>query len=73
MRDPTYLCHRNCTYILPGRSIPDAKQKWLREKTHGCWCSSWKMTENGLRIWKNGRWSKPSKGELRHSKNPPRG
>lgn len=64
-----HFSHRACTFILPdgehnhppGRPAP----RWLLERTHGCWCSSWKMTRNGLRIRRRGSWRKANPGELR--------
>jgi len=68
-RHPT---HRDCTYILPSRSHPEASQKWLREKTHCCWCSAWKLMDNGQwRIWRDGDWCKPKPGELRSTEHGP--
>ena len=57
--------HRNCTYILPGRSYPKSKARVLRERTHGCWCSSWREIPGGFQIWRDGKWAKPKAGELR--------
>ncbi len=71
-----WFCHRNCTYILPGRirdqfRTPDMKRQW-RERTHGCWCASWRQLANGqLRIWRDGAWRKPKPGELRTTTRPP--
>ena len=63
--------HRGCTLILPGRmppaNDPARAPKWWAGRTHGCWCSSWRKTRNGLRIWRRGAWRKPRKGELRMS------
>lgn len=57
--------HRNCSHILPGRSFPEAEDQWLRERTHGCWCSSWKEIDGKMHIWREGEWQKPKPGELR--------
>lgn len=65
--------HRNCTVILPGRPAPEAPKRWMRERTHGCWCSAWRELKNGeLRVWRRGAWRKPCKGELRNVKHPER-
>jgi len=61
------MSHRNCTVILPGSSYPNAKEQWRRERTHGCWCSSWRLDQGEYKIWKNDQWETPSKGELRKS------
>lgn len=35
-------------------------------RTHGCWCSSWKlMADDSWRIWRKGRWLRPKSGEVR--------
>lgn len=64
-----HYSHRCCTFILPDASKPERLWKnsprWARERTHGCWCASWRMTRNGLRIWKRGAWRKPKPGEVR--------
>lgn len=62
--------HRNCSFILPGRvegrqMYVEGLPQHVRERTHGCWCSSWRMSRNGLRIWRRGAWRKPKSGELR--------
>ncbi len=60
--------HRNCTLILPAPSasqLPTAAPRWMFERTHGCWCSGWRMTRNGMRVWRCGAWCKPKPGELR--------
>lgn len=58
--------------ILPGKSWPDGREKWMRERTHGCWCSSWRQLPNGeWRIWRLGRWCKPKPGELRSTEREP--
>lgn len=58
--------HRNCTYILPGKSFAGSPFKWMQERTHGCWCSSWKlMADDSWRIWRKGRWLRPKSGEVR--------
>jgi len=65
--------HLNCTYILPGRSFPEGRERWMRERTHGCWCSAWKLLANGqYRIWRCGAWRKPKSGEVRRSRRAPR-
>ena len=58
--------HRNCTVIMPSLHIsPFLTGKQWKERTHGCWCSSWKQLDNEeMRIWRLGRWCKPKKGEL---------
>jgi hypothetical protein len=66
-----YPIHYNCTYILPGKLRPEAPVKWMRERTHGCCCSAWRMTANGLRIWRSGAWRKPKPGELRSTEREP--
>lgn len=63
--------HRGCTYILRGKSYSWAKAKWLRERTHGCWCSAWRETPRGLLVWRRGAWRKPEPGELRSTTRPP--
>jgi hypothetical protein len=66
-----YPTHRNCTYILPGKSYPEGREKWMRERTHGCWCSAWKLNDGQWRIWRLGRWCKPKPGELRSTEREP--
>lgn len=67
-----YPFHRNCTYILPGRSYPDATDKMFRERTHGCWCSSWKKTTDGKwKQWRNGKWATPKTGEVLYTTTKP--
>ena len=65
--------HLNCTYIMPSRLRKRATDpRWLRERTHGCWCSSWKLLKNGeYRIWRRGAWRKPKPGEVRRSRRAP--
>ena len=66
--------HLNCTFILPGKSYPDSPKKWLQERTHGCWCSAWKLLPNGeWRIWRKSRWCRPKPGELRRTNKTPPG
>jgi hypothetical protein len=66
--DLIVMSHLNCSLILPGRSLAGAKQQWLRERTHGCWCSSWRVVNGEYMIWRDERWQKPKPGELRRSK-----
>lgn len=76
--DPERFSHRNCTFILDERPKPFGPRvhpylrrgfpRFLRERTHGCWCSSWRLTRNGMRIWRRGAWRKPKPGELRRVK-----
>lgn len=66
--------HRNCTFILPaiaGHELPKGSPAWWRERTHGCWCSSWRLTSRGWRVRRKGRWAKPRPGELRRHKARP--
>jgi len=64
--------HRACTFIIPDAKLPRpptaGAPRFLRERTHGCWCASWRMTRNGLRVWRRGSWRKPKPGELRRVK-----
>lgn len=46
-----------------GRYHPWRKHAW----SAGCWCSSWRETKNGLRIWRRGAWRKPEVREVRRS------
>ena len=65
------FAHRACTFILPdGRKHPwpAMAPRFLRERTHGCWCSSWRLTRNGLRVWRRGAWRKALPGDLRRVK-----
>lgn len=68
-REPVrYLYHFVCTAILPSiprDKLPEQCPRWWRERTHGCWCSAWRMTRNGLRVWRGGRWAKPKPGEVK--------
>lgn len=60
--------HRNCTAILPAstkRRKDDRVPQWYREQTHGCWCSVWKLDEDGQWwVWRDGQWRKPNNGEM---------
>lgn len=58
--------HKGCTVICAdtGRAWPRTAPKFIRERTHGCWCSSWRLTRNGLRVWRQGRWQKPRPREV---------
>jgi hypothetical protein len=61
------IAHSACTFILPSLSAafaPKNAPRWMTERTHGCWCSSWRMTRNGLRVWRRGAWRKPKRGEV---------
>lgn len=64
--------HFNCSLILPGEmrrvSFGQASPPWWAGRTHGCWCSSWRLTKNGFRIWRRGAYRKPKPGELRRVK-----
>jgi hypothetical protein len=68
------VSHRNCTWILPDGhqwTNRDCLPKWVQKRTHGCWCSSWRLLKNGeWRIWRDGAYRKPKPGELikNHSK-----
>ena len=69
---PKFPTHLNCSYILPGKANPDGREQWMRERTHGCWCSAWKITDEGAwLIWRNGQWCKPKRGELRMTDREP--
>lgn len=60
--------HRRCTVILPAmprEKLPAGLPHWAYKRTHVCWCSAWRETRNGLRIWRRGAWRKPQQGELR--------
>jgi hypothetical protein len=68
-----FIAHRGCTLILPSLSateLPKDAPRWMRERTHGCWCSGWRATTRGLRIWRRGGWRKPEPGEVRRVKKP---
>lgn len=57
--------HKNCTLILDAKfEWPETCPAWMRERTHGCWCSAWKLTEEGMMIWRENMWQKPKKGEI---------
>lgn len=65
--------HRGCTYIMPDskkwqmrRQVKEiyADVPWMLERTHGCWCSSWKQTDDGWLIWRDEQWQKPHQGEF---------
>ena len=60
--------HRNCTAILPAvkrKEIDELFPAWMRERTHGCWCSAWKLDEDGQWwVWRDRQWCKPNKGEM---------
>ncbi len=59
------MSHRNCSEILPARSFPLGATQWLRERTHGCWCSAWSLTQEGeWLIWTDAGWTQPKKGEI---------
>jgi hypothetical protein len=60
--------HGGCTLILQvmdPSNLPKKAPRWRRERTHGCWCSGWRKTRNGFRIWRRGAWRKPKRGEFR--------
>lgn len=66
--------HHRCTLILPSLTAAQLRElhpgrvpRWMRERTHGCWCSSWRLTQMGFRIWRRGSWRKPKPGELLQS------
>lgn len=58
--------HRNCTEIMPATPLvaPVGFPGWWSERTHGCWCSAWRMTKAGLRVRRHGRWAVPNRGEV---------
>ncbi len=63
--------HHRCTYILPSNMAAHVAAKdiaslpkWMTSRTHGCWCSSWKLTGDGWRVWRKGRWLRPKPREL---------
>lgn len=70
--------HLNCTYILPSPARTKFRKnpktpRCYRERTHGCWCSSWRLLKNGeYRVWRRGAWRKPKPGEVRRSRRAPR-
>ena len=68
-----YPAHRNCTWIMKARCYPSSPEKMLRERTHGCWCSSWRQRHDGAFLhWRKGKWLRPTKGDVRMtSKKPP--
>lgn len=74
---PRWFAHRRCTYILDGRpSLSVASDprypRFLRERTHGCWCSSWKLIDDGTwRVWRRGRWVRPKHREVYSPKRGP--
>ena len=68
-----YPYHWICTKIEPvSKSLqervlksPNAP-KWMRERTHGCWCSAWKQKEDGTFLhWRDGRWQEPIRGSIK--------
>lgn len=70
-----HYSHRACTFIMPdvsrrarsarGDPYPTDMPQYMRDRTHGCWCSSWRMTEHsGLLVWRRGAWRRPKPGEL---------
>jgi len=70
---PGHIGRHGCGFkILPSLRVPSlrvcaetASKQW-RERTHGCWCSSWKYDEeHGWYVWRNGCWYRPRKGEFR--------
>lgn len=64
-----YPYHFACTKILPDPRKEGEKiqgPKWMIERTHGCWCSSWRQNEDGTFMqWRNGRWMRPIKGSIK--------
>lgn len=64
-----YLYHHGCTAILPSVSAvhapPNAPQ-WMREQTHGCWCSAWRIGHGGrFMVYRRGGWREPARGEVK--------
>lgn len=62
-----HYSHRNCTFILPNDNR-GLSSIYTPKRTHGCWCSAWRLTRNGMRIWRRGAWRKAKPGELRQVK-----
>lgn len=69
------VAHHSCTFILPaltrqnvGARTWKKLPRWMREQTHGCWCSAWRLTERGWRVWRRGRWSIPRPSEIYNPK-----
>lgn len=64
-----YLYHHACTAILPSldaRHLPPDAPRWMREQTHGCYCSAWLINADGsLAVWRGGAWQAPSRGEVK--------
>ena len=64
--------HVACTFIMAAsarvRQEPPnpAAPRGIAERTHACWCSSWKlMTDGSWRVWRKGRWVRPMAGEVK--------
>lgn len=62
-----YLYHHGCSAITLSRPYPiDGLTPALRERTHICCCSAWRVAADGsLAVWRGGRWAKPTRGEVK--------
>jgi hypothetical protein len=64
-KDLDHVGHRRCTLILSSHLSTDPRMpRYIREATHCCWCSAWRRTRVGWRVWRNGRWLTPNKREV---------
>lgn len=62
-----YLYHHGCAAITLSRPYPlDALPVALRERTHVCCCSAWRIAADGtLAVWRSGAWQAPTRGEVK--------
>jgi len=62
-----YLYHHGCAAITLSRPYPlDALPVALRERTHVCCCSAWRIAADGsLAVWRVGAWREPVRGEVK--------
>ena len=64
-----YPYHFACTKILPSpkrETISPKAPVWMREATHGCYCSAWKQQEDGTFLhWRDNEWQQPRRGAIK--------
>ena len=63
-----YLYHHNCSAITLSRPYPiDGLTPALRERTHICCCSAWRVEalDGSLAVWRAGGWREPGRGEVK--------
>jgi hypothetical protein len=59
------VSHRGCTILLSS-GYGSTAAVLPADRTHGCWCSSWKLLPDGTwRQWRRGRWCRPVAGDVR--------